>query len=206
MTERTELASTKAYRRIRNAIIAMELQPGEPLRESDLIDRFDLKRMAIREATARLIREHLVVMRPGFGSHVAEVRLTDVGDIFEAREHTERLAARLVVRNSDSGDIEALSNLAEKTDTHPHFEVDLAFHNQVANMTGNRFVSNTLETLYAHSLRMFKATKSHWRSREQVVASHRHIVRTVSGGDVEEVERAILEHTDEAKELLLDSI
>ena len=68
-----ESLSTQAYRRIRAAIIRLELAPGDVLREDELQGRLEIGRTPIREALQRLARDQFVTVIPRRGMFVASI-------------------------------------------------------------------------------------------------------------------------------------
>ena len=65
---------------LRNAIISLELKPGEILDKGAICERLGVSRFPVSEALARLQSEGLVEIMPQRGSMVSRVRIGDVGE------------------------------------------------------------------------------------------------------------------------------
>ncbi len=206
---RNELASTRAYRVLRNAILTLELKPGEHLREADLVSNFELGRTPIREALHRLASEHLVEIRPGSGAHVTEVTLSDVGDIFEMRETLVPLEICAAIRGADEEDLQGLHDIMGALEDYPpekNYELDLEFHACIAAMTGNSYLVRTLEMLNIHSIRMFRVTRATRIPVDELVQEHRSLGEAIMQGDVAKATEIALHHVQDSKRRLLESL
>jgi len=202
-----ELASAKAYRILRNAILTLELRPGQYLRESDLVSNYQLGRTPIREALHKLASEHLVELRPGSGSHVTEVTLSDVGDIFEMRETLTPLEVRLALRCSNQPMLDKLrEQMDNMNETQQPYEMDLEFHSVVASMTENTYLIKTLEMLSVHSIRMFRVTRAPRMPVIELIEGHLELGEAVIAGDLERATELSLDHVRDSKKRLLDAL
>ncbi len=91
---RASLADT-VYAKLRQAILDRALDPGEPLTEGELSRRFHVSRTPVREALAKLERDHLVRVVPKKGAFVRRLSHDEIHDLYEVREVLEALAVRL---------------------------------------------------------------------------------------------------------------
>ena len=85
----------RAYERIRDAIVAGQLKPGERISERGLAAMLDISAQPVREALRQLEAEGMVESRPRSGTYVADLspgRLVEIGMI---RATLEGLAAAL---------------------------------------------------------------------------------------------------------------
>ena len=94
LLERVPKATLRAHivERLRVAILAGDIPPGAPLVETALSERFDVSRGPLREALRQLIEEGLVVTVPYTGTHVAELSVEDVQEIYSLRTVLETFA------------------------------------------------------------------------------------------------------------------
>ena len=82
-----------AYGRIRHAIVRLELPPGAPVSEQQLVDQFGLTKAAVRAAFARLRADGLLRSAPRRAHVVTPVTLHDVREVYELRLAVEPVAA-----------------------------------------------------------------------------------------------------------------
>lgn len=154
--------SDSAYERLRSAIIRAELEPGCLLEERDIMDLLDIGRTPLREALQRLAQEDLVLAVPQRGYFVSATSAADFFQLSEFRDHSEVLAIRsAAVRITDQQlarlkDIidEAREGVAAKVmDQDWHLGIDERLHKLVAEASGNRYLAQALNRLYALSVR-----------------------------------------------------
>jgi DNA-binding GntR family transcriptional regulator len=81
--------------RLRDAIVSMEMKPGQLLVERELCEATTASRASVREALRRLESEGLVVSEPGKGTRVAVVSAEEAVHLYEVRAVLEGLAGRL---------------------------------------------------------------------------------------------------------------
>ncbi|WP_042454028.1 GntR family transcriptional regulator [Neobacillus dielmonensis] len=63
-----------SYRVIKEAIMALELKPGQTISEIELAEALQLSRTPIREVLAKLREEHLVEVIPQVGTYVSKIK------------------------------------------------------------------------------------------------------------------------------------
>jgi DNA-binding GntR family transcriptional regulator len=103
-----------AYDRLREAIVRVELPPGTPVSEAQLVERFGFTKASVRAALARLRAEGLVAAEPRRGHVVAPLTMRDVLEIYDLRLALEPAAAEAAAGRMDAGEAARLSKLAER--------------------------------------------------------------------------------------------
>ena len=83
--------SDRAYRRLEEMIVTLQLAPGAVVSESALSKRLGIGRTPIREALQRLARERLVVVLPRRGIMVSEINVSTQLRLLEARRELEQI-------------------------------------------------------------------------------------------------------------------
>jgi len=91
----------RAYRMLREDIVAGRLEPNEKLKIEMLRQRYGLGASPIREALARLAGEHLAILQGQRGCQVAPVSIDDAIDIGANRKLLESEALRRSIPNGD---------------------------------------------------------------------------------------------------------
>jgi DNA-binding GntR family transcriptional regulator len=111
------------YGRLRAAILALDLVPGERLTERGLEAGFAASRTPVRAALGRLDAEGLV-QRDGRGWIVSPIDLAEIGALAELREAVEGAAIRLAVERASDADIAAVAALLAGARPHSHPTAD----------------------------------------------------------------------------------
>jgi DNA-binding GntR family transcriptional regulator len=94
------------YSALRQALLDREFDPGEPLTELALTRRFKVSRTPVREALAKLERDHLVRVVPKKGAFVRTISHDEIRDLYEVREALESLVVRLAAPRLARGELE----------------------------------------------------------------------------------------------------
>lgn len=186
-----ESKSELAYQQLRTMIVQLDLAPGDVLREEELRERLGVGRTPIREALQRLQREHFVTVLPRRGMYVSGIDVSELSMLFETRAVLEPYAARLAaVRGTDSDWDNMEAALARTTKRGvskvEHLAIDRVCHEIMWNAAGNRFLLDTLDTLYAQSDRLWHLYLAEVSDMETAVDEHRAILDSLRRGDAEE--------------------
>lgn len=128
------LIRDKVLHKIRRDILSCELSPGEPLRETELAQRYMVSKAPVRDALHRLKFEGLIETEPRRGHRVAPISVGDAQDILEMRETLEVYAAKRIVTDVTSSELEGLdfwrsadvSNVRSFADYNRRFHLGLA--------------------------------------------------------------------------------
>ena len=149
LLERVPKATLRAHivERLRVAILAGDIPPGAPLVETALSERFDVSRGPLREALRQLIEEGLVVTVPYTGTHVAELSVEDVQEIYSLRTVLETFAFEQVwPRRDDRFRAElkrrndALIASIDAGDDRASILTELEFHGLVYEASGHKLL------------------------------------------------------------------
>ena len=156
------LVAERAYLDLRDRIVTLRLAPGSVLREDALMREMKIVRTPLREAVKRLALENLVVVQPRRGTSVTAVEASDIVSISEVRAELEGYAAELAALRMNGEAREAAEGLLQEIDevTRPHdqewlMRFDERIHRFTWEATGNRYLVDTLERYFTHSLRIW---------------------------------------------------
>ncbi|HKB30615.1 MAG TPA: GntR family transcriptional regulator, partial [Streptosporangiaceae bacterium] len=134
-----------AYERLRRAIVRVELVPGTPVSEAQLVERFGFSKAAIRAALARLRVEGLVLAQPRSAHVIAPLTLRDVREIYDLRLVLEPAAAAAAAGHVERGELARLRalldpapDLDDAASTERFMQANRAIHVSVARSAGNR--------------------------------------------------------------------
>jgi DNA-binding GntR family transcriptional regulator len=90
--------------RLRDAILAGRIVPGQRLVANDLMEQLGVSRGSVREALQRLAADGLVEINPNRGAMVRRLSRDQVRDLFQIRTNLEGLGARLAAEHIDEAD------------------------------------------------------------------------------------------------------
>ncbi|WP_326835292.1 GntR family transcriptional regulator [Amycolatopsis rhabdoformis] len=129
----------ECHRRIKEQILAGDLGPGAPLRDSVLAQAMGISRSPVREALRRLEQSGLVVKTANQSYRVRAVGADDVAELAALRIADEGLAVRIIVREKKP--IDSLLGLIDEIRAAPAGSVeaadaDAAFHSRVVALAG----------------------------------------------------------------------
>lgn len=196
----TKTDADRAYERIKEMIVTLEMSPGTVIEEVQLREQLDLGRTPIREALKRLEAEKLVIIKPRRGIFVADITITDLMQIYEVRIELEALCARLAAQRATPEFIRRMEKLIEQyraiepTDLPALFVVDRQFHMTLAEATMNSFLCRELELFYNLSLRIWYLALSSVASEDIDVDAHPNILHAIKTKDTDLAEERMREH------------
>jgi DNA-binding GntR family transcriptional regulator len=193
--------SDRAYYRIRELIVTLDLLPGSVVNERELMERLQLGRTPVREALRRLARERLVEVFPRRGILVSPVDVGDLGGLSEVRGKLESFAARLAAERSSAGDraeLEALRDALElpEHDERTLMELDQRIHRHIHACAHNPFLEATLEEYYFLTLRIWFLALDRVARLEDAIGEHRELLDAILSGDADGAAEAMRRHVD----------
>lgn len=211
MTPREGLAPSvpEAIERVlRERILAGEVGPDAPLRESALASEFDVSRNTVREALLLLEHAGLVDRRAHHGSRVTPATAEHLRDVMAFRRVVEPGALRRI--DADDPALAELRELADRLEAAAAAEdweaygvADRAFHTRIV-ATGEsprltEVFANVIQELrlhfHAHDRRQPAGPHAH-------VAEHRVIVDALASGDVPRALKILDGHLRDAEAML----
>ena len=170
-------------------IVQLECAPGDVLREESLQDRLGIGRTPIREALQRLARDQFVNVIPRRGMFVSSIDVSELSLLYEPRAMMEPYAARLAARRGTdehwremSG---AIDEAATLTDDELLLAVDRRCHEITWAAAGNRFLTDTLDMLYAQSDRVWHMYLAAVADTRHAVEEHAEILDARAAGDAD---------------------
>src|SRR5512138_3886246 len=161
----TSTFKDRAYASLKDVIVSLNVyeQPGEVrLDERRLAQDLGISRTPVREAMAQLEREGFVRSVPRRGIYVVRKTKQEVIELIQAWAALESMAARLITEHASDEDIAGLrrmfatfegDKLHAKLDDYS--EVNIAFHQSIIELSGNRALIRLAENLFTH-MRMIR--------------------------------------------------
>lgn len=93
-------AADIAYDAIETLISTLELRPGSPVAEAEIVERIGLGRTPVREALLRMVSIGLIVQQPRRGLLISTIDLADHLDVIQTRRVLECLIAACSARRA----------------------------------------------------------------------------------------------------------
>jgi DNA-binding FadR family transcriptional regulator len=210
-------AAGKVFETLYEMIASGQFRPGERLPSQDELSvRFGVSRNTLREAIHKLSAMGLVLAEQGVGTVVQPVSamsfldsldghlLTDplsLREFMEARIHIEKVVVRLAVNRSGPGDVRKLETLlasqkkaVDTGEVAGFIPEDVAFHMELARMSGNRVLLKFLQTIWG-MLHQFIAEVSEFPGAiEDAVRFHTGIYSAMAARDADRAEQEMLSH------------
>lgn len=180
----------QAYHDIRRMIVRLELAPGAIVREDKLQQQLGTGRTPIREALQRLVRDQFVTIVPRRGVYVSHIDVSELSTLYETRAVLEPYASRLACTRGDARHWSTMRDVLG----HAHqpgvsalelIEFDRRCHEIIWEAADNRFLTATLEMLYAQSDRLWHMYLADVDDMGHAVEQHVEILDAFEAHDIE---------------------
>jgi len=182
--------SERAYRRLEEMIVTLQLAPGSVVSESALSKRLGIGRTPIREALQRLARERLVVVLPRRGIMVSEINVSTQLRLLEARRELERLIARRAARRASESErarfrdiAEGMAEAARKNDDIGFLRLDHEFNGLTLQAARNEFAAGAMTLMQGLSRRFWYIHHKEVADLPLTARLHAEIARAVAAGN-----------------------
>jgi DNA-binding GntR family transcriptional regulator len=179
----------QAFDAIENMIATLELRPGTPVVESELIARIALGRTPTREALMRLVAHGLIVQLPRRGMMVSDIQVTEQFDLLDARRPLERLIACCSARRATPAQRQALldcaaqmADAAERKDLAAYMRVDQVLDRINHTACRNRFAAGAVMPMIIQCRRFWYAYRHHG-DVSVGARCHQRLAEAIAGGD-----------------------
>ena len=194
-----ESLSEQAYRLIRGMIVRLELTPGAVVREDDLQAHLEIGRTPIREALQRLARDQFLVVIPRRGMIVSNIDIAELSTLYETRAILEPYVARLACERCTADHWKQMRKVLDKakkqaSSAQDQIQFDAQCHEIVWEAAGNRFLTDTLDVLYAQSDRLWHMYLSDVADMGHALDEHDEILAALESGDSELVYKLSAAH------------
>jgi DNA-binding GntR family transcriptional regulator len=210
------MSNASVYDDLRAAIATGAILPNERLIESELMERFEAGRPAVRVALIRLEQEGLVEQERGHSARVRLIGQDEAIEISEARALLESHAAAAAAERATDADIDELRTLVEKSDSlrdagrvSELVDMDTQFHRKILEVSANRTIMRLHGALHGHLVRHHRSTQLEQERSGASPQEHRAIVEAIAAHDPVAASTAMQTHLGRLTEILrqvLDSI
>ena len=193
----------KAYLAIRDQLIMLEIEPGEPIDDDLLAKSLGMGRTPVREAMERLESDRLVVSYSRRGTFATGMDIADLAHVSEIRVQLEPLAARRAAERTPRATRTELADLAARVQEIDiartgHAELmrwDLTVHRAIYRAANNPHLEDVLirydnlaTRIHCMFLDRLTTTDMH------VVAEHVALLRAIAAGEADRADELAREH------------
>jgi GntR family transcriptional regulator, rspAB operon transcriptional repressor len=189
------------YEVLREAIVSVELEPGQRLSENELALQIGVSRTPIREAIVRLRDDRLVEIVPQLGTFVTRISAAAVADAQFVRESLECAAVRLAARRADEDAIEALrATLRRQAETQADRDLDRfyvlddEFHRAICDLSGRAIAWALSQRASGHLNRIRRLSLAQPDYIGEMIDEHHAVLEAIATGKPSEGERALRRH------------
>jgi DNA-binding GntR family transcriptional regulator len=190
--------SERAYQEIRRMIVRLELAPGAVIRDDELQATLGVGRTPIREALQRLERDQFVTVVPRRGMFVSALDVADLSLLYETRAILEPYAMRLACARGTAEHWDAmraeLKRVRVRSTPDELLEIDRRCREIVWAAADNRFLTDTLDMLYAQSDRVWHLYLGDVADLHLMIDEHREILAALEAGDADRAAELIEAH------------
>lgn len=155
-------ATKNLYQHLKQDIVTCVLQPGQPLSECELANRYQTSRTPVREACRHLANEGFITIIPFRGYFVAPLTMAEFKNLQEVQLIVDPAAAELAAERAGSEQLSQLERWARYKYRRGHTESYYEFldqnrklHTGIAEATGNRRLVEIVFNLHTRLMRYF---------------------------------------------------
>jgi|GEM_PF-22711 len=183
---------------LREAIISGHLAEGEPVRQDDIAQAFNVSKIPVREALKRLEAEGLVDFHRNRGALVTKISEPELAQMFEVRVLLEVKAIRLAVPNmTEETFLKAEGICAEfigEDDIGRWAELNWALHACLYEPAQRPFLIGLIRSIHDKVERYLRMQMSLSAGKDRADHEHRDIVTACRNRDADLAARLIEDH------------
>lgn len=189
--------STQIADHLREDVLSGHYQPGESIRQEEVVSRYRVSRTPVREALIKLAHEGLVEMAPNCGARVAESAPNSVLEfLIPVRSVIEVFALRMGFSNIDEESfteweaiLSRMHQACEAQDLGALASADIAFHRSVLELSGEPSLLRIWTSIVAQVRAYFLSCYEEYGDLMSVYREHVTIVEKFREGDLAEAAR-----------------
>lgn len=194
------------YDVLRDEIIDLVLEPGSPIDEIELAERFEMSRTPIREALVRLAGEGLVTTLPNRSTVVSNINFLTLHTFFDALTLMYRVTTRLAAENRTPKDLDiirghqaAFSRAVHDQDALAMIATNRDFHAAIAAAGRNTYYEGLFIRLLDEGRRILRLYYRSYQDQlpQEYVTEHESIITAIADGDIERADSVALDHANQ---------
>ncbi|WP_298951404.1 GntR family transcriptional regulator [uncultured Methylobacterium sp.] len=191
----------RAYRRLKDDIVALRLKPGDALNEAGLCAEFGIGRTPVNKALHRLMHEGLVRILPRKGVLVQPLSMDEFADLIAVRRLVEPACAALAAGRITDEEVAAMDALLQEAPADAQaldavLDGDRRFHAAIAQASRNGVLADVLGSLHGRSVRFWALSLATGGHLAEVADEHARILAALRARRPDEAAAAMEAHID----------
>ncbi len=194
----------KVHDTLKQAIVQLQLRPGNLLSEKDIADQFGVSRQPVREAFIKLADEGLVEIRPQRGTFVVMISRREVENARFIREAIEVAIVRKAAEGIDRDSLDLIEDsliaqrrAMERGDTVAFLLQDEVFHRELARSVDCEHAWQVVEKLKSQMDRVRYLSMPLATPIETLITQHMAIFEAVRARRGDQAEEVMRQHLSE---------
>jgi DNA-binding GntR family transcriptional regulator len=194
----------RVFDALRQAIVQLQLRPGDLLSEAEVARQLGVSRQPVREAFIKLAEVGLVEVRPQRGTFVMLISIRDVQNARFIREAIEVAVVRKAALEVSAAKLAALNRILEEqraaNDAGDHvrfLRLDEAFHQALAHAADCDYAWRVLENLKAQMDRVRYLSMPNATPIETLIGQHAAVLDALARHSADDAEAAMRAHLGE---------
>jgi DNA-binding GntR family transcriptional regulator len=194
------------YEILKHEILNLTLEPGSPIDEVKLAERFGISRTPVREAMVKLAGEGLVVTLPNRFTIVAPIDFPNLSQFFDALSLMYRVTTRLAAANRTESELVKIRDLQDRytkavqaRDVPAMIEVNRNFHAEISRAGKNRYYTDLFTRLLDEGRRLLRLYySSHNDALPRIhLQEHEDMIAAIERQDVEAADQIAQSHAEQ---------
>jgi DNA-binding GntR family transcriptional regulator len=198
-----------ALERLRRAVVAGELRPGDRIRQEEVAGELGVSVASVREALTVLEQEGQVRYAPRRGYFVAELDVADLEEIYDLRRLLETRAARLALPALDGAALARMREAAaacvlaaDVADVAAELDANRRFHFALLDAPGRPHSLRLIRLLWDATEPYRALYYSSPAERRRSLAAHERILAAAEDRDPDRLVAELDAHREEALRVL----
>ena len=190
-----------SYRVVRDAIMFLQLKPGQVISGVHLAQTLQISRTPIREVLGKLREENLVEVIPQVGTYVSKINPQLIEEAAYMRYILEKDILKTACESLPTHSLQELKNnlaiqellVGQENRERDFHKLDIDFHSIIFKGVKKENIWNAITRISTHYNRI-RVLSEMENSFEEAVYDHREIVTIIENHDVEHVEQIVKKH------------
>jgi DNA-binding GntR family transcriptional regulator len=187
--DRTTLAK-QVVREIRRQVFSGALKSGERVVEMEIASAMGISRGPIREAFAELVKDGLLIVKPGQGTYVKNFAIKDIWEIYTLRALLEGYAVTLALDRLQEQDLNwlrdllnSISDAAAKKDVIDVAQLNMQFHQKIMDLSEHTLLCATWRSVLAQTRMLSAMTTEFYTNPNDIRKTHELLLEALMKGD-----------------------